>query len=157
MTKFGRVLQKIRARPLLMVTMGLVFAATTVLAGAPKDKPLSGTLTVEQYQVAWILSGNLGGGKLDYKGKTYDFTIGGLGVGGFGVSKIEATGEVYGLKRIEDFAGAYGQARYGIVASDVSTGELWLQNTKGVVIHLDAKRKGLALSVGADAIYVDLK
>ena len=140
-----------------MVTMGLVFAATTVLAGAPKDKPLSGTLTVEQYQVAWILSGNLGGGKLDYKGKIYDFTIGGLGVGGFGVSKIEATGEVYGLKRIEDFAGAYGQARYGIVAADVSTGELWLQNTKGVVIRLDAKRKGLALSVGADAIYVDLK
>ncbi len=73
------------------------------------------------------------------------------------MSKIEATGEVYGLKRIEDFAGAYGQARYGIVASDVSTGELWLQNTKGVVIHLDAKRKGLALSLGADAIYVDLK
>ena len=157
MTKFGRVLQKIRARPLLMVTMGLVLAATTVLAGAPKDKPLSGTLTVEQYQVAWILSGNLGGGKLDYNGKTYDFTIGGLGVGGFGVSKIEATGEVYGLKRVEDFVGAYGQARYGIVAADGSTGELWLQNTKGVVIHLDAKRKGLALSVGADAIYVDLK
>jgi len=43
------------------------------------------------------------------------------------------------------------------VASDVSTGELWLENTKGVVIHLDAKRKGLALSVGADAIYLDLK
>ncbi len=140
-----------------MVTMGLMLAATTVLAGAPKDKPLSGTLTVEQYQVAWILSGNLGGGKLDYNGKTYDFTIGGLGVGGFGVSKIEATGEVYGLKRIEDFAGAYGQARYGIVAADVSTGELWLENTNGVVIHLDAKRKGLALSLGADAIYVDLK
>ena len=96
MTKFGRVLQKFRARPLLMVTIGLVLAATTVLAGAPKDKPLSGTLTVEQYQVAWILSGNLGGGKLDYKGKTYDFTIGGLGVGGFGASKIEASGEVYG-------------------------------------------------------------
>ena len=140
-----------------MMTMGLVLAATTVLAGAPKDKPLSGTLTVEQYQVAWILSGNLGGGKLDYKGKTYDFTIGGLGVGGFGVSKIEATGEVYGLKRVEDFEGAYGQARYGIVAADVSTGELWLENTNGVVIHLDAKRKGLALSLGADAIYVDLK
>ena len=123
MTKFAHVLQVFRAAPFLMVTMGLVLAATAVLAGAPKDKPLSGTLTVEQYQVAWILSGNLGGGSLDYKGKSYDFTIGGLGVGGFGVSKIEATGEVYGLKRIEDFEGAYGQVRYGIVASDVSTEE----------------------------------
>ncbi len=157
MRKFARVLRKYGAAPFLMVTMGLVLAATTVLAGAPKDKPLSGTLTVEQVQVAWILSGNLGGGKLDYKGNTYDFTIGGLGVGGFGMSKIEATGEVYGLERIEDFVGAYGQARYGMVAVDVSTGELWLENTKGVVIHLDAKRKGLALALGADAIYLDLK
>ena len=140
-----------------MVTMGLVLAATTVLAGAPTDKPLSGTLTVEQVQVAWILIGNLGGGKLDYKGNTYDFTIGGLGVGGFGMSKIEATGEVYGLERIEDFVGAYGQARYGMVAADVSTGELWIENTKGVVNHLDAKREGLALALGADVIYVDFK
>ncbi len=157
MRKFARVLRKYGAAPFLMATMGLVLAATTVLAGAPKDKPLSGTLTVEQFQVAWILSGNIGGGKLDYQGKTYDFTIGGLGVGGFGASKIEASGEVYGLERIEDFAGAYGQARYGMVAGDVSTGELWLENAKGVVIHLDAKRKGLALALGADAIYLDLK
>ena len=157
MRKFARVLRKYGTAPFLMATMGLVLAATTVLAAAPKDKPLSGTLTVEQFQVAWILSGNLGGGKLDYKGKTYDFTIGGLGVGGFGASKIEATGEVYGLERIEDFVGAYGQARYGMVAADVSTGELWLENAKGVVIHLDAKRKGLALALGADAIYLDLK
>ncbi len=35
-----------------MVTIGSVFAASTVLAGGPKDKPLSGTLTVGQYQVA---------------------------------------------------------------------------------------------------------
>ncbi len=152
----ARVPRKIGRAPFLMVTMGLVLAATTVLAGAPTDKPLSGTLTVEQVQVAWILSGNLGGGRLDYKGNTYDFTIGGLGVGGFGMSKIEATGEVYGLERIEDFVGAYGQARYGMGAADVSTGELWLENTKGVVIHLDAKREGLALALGA-VIYVDFK
>ena len=144
MKRFARVLQNFRATPFLMVTMGLVLAATTVLAGAPKDKPLSGTLTVEQYQVAWILSGNIGGGKLDYKGKTYDFTIGGLGVGGFGVSKIEATGEVYGLKKVEDFVGAYGQARYGMVAADVSTGELWLE-TRSIIDGTDYwKRKVIA-------------
>ncbi len=56
MTKIARFLQNFRATPILMVTMGLVLATTTVLAGAPKGKPLSGTLTVEQYQVAWILN-----------------------------------------------------------------------------------------------------
>ncbi len=46
MRKFARVLRKCGAAPFLMVTMGLVLAATTVLAGAPKDKPLSGPIVV---------------------------------------------------------------------------------------------------------------
>jgi hypothetical protein len=107
--------------------------------------------------VAFIGSGQVGGGTLTYQGKTYEFSIGGLGIGGIGISKINATGEVYGLKRIEDFGGAYGQARYGAVVGGASTGELWLENTKGVVLHLDAKRKGVALSLGVDGIVVDLK
>ena len=137
--------------------IGSMLVATTAPAAGPPGKPLSGTVTISQYQVAWMLSGNIGGGKLKYKGRTYDFEIGGLGVGGFGASKITARGEVYGLKNVADFAGAYGQARYGAVAGDVSAGELWLENTKGVVLRLDAKRTGLALSLGADAIYVDFE
>jgi hypothetical protein len=34
-------------------------------------------------------------------------------------------------------------------------GELWLQNTSGVVLHLKTERKGLALSLGGDAVYID--
>ncbi|HKY95650.1 MAG TPA: hypothetical protein VJL84_10105, partial [Kiloniellales bacterium] len=104
---------------------------------------------------AFLISGNLGGGKLTYKGKTYDFTIGGLGVGGIGASSIEATGVVYNLHKLEDFPGAYGQARAGYAAGTLSSGDLWLQNPKGVYMYLKAKRTGLALSLGADAIYID--
>ena len=114
----------------------------------------SGTLTINQVQVAWIFSGNVGGGTLRYGGKTYPFSIGGLGVGGFGVSKIEATGEVYNLKKLNDFDGAYGQARAGIVVADMSKGSLWLENPQGVYIRLTAKRKGIALALGLDAIYI---
>ncbi len=117
----------------------------------------SGTIEIEQIQIAFLYSGNLGGGRLHYRGKTYEFTIGGLGIGGIGVSKIEATGEVYNLNKLGDFPGAYGQARYGYALDTESTGELWLQNAAGVQIRLDAKRTGLALSIGADAIYIGLK
>ena len=147
MTEFSGVLHKSWPTRLTIMAIGLVFAATAALAEAPKDKPLSGTLEFEQISVAFIGSGQVGGGTLTYQGKTYEFSIGGLGIGGIGISKINATGEVYGLKRIEDFGGAYG----------ASTGELWLENTKGVVLHLDAKRKGVALSLGVDGIVVDLK
>lgn len=122
----------------------------------PKLKQ-SGTVEIEQVQIAFLFSGNLGGGKLHYQGKTYEFTVGGLGIGGIGVSKIEATGEVYNLNKLGDFPGAYGQARYGYALDTESMGELWLQNAKGVRIRLDAKREGLALSIGADAIYIGFK
>ncbi len=157
MTSIAHMLHRCAMTPLALLAVGLVFATTAALAGAPKDKPLSGTLTVEQLQVAFIGSANVGGGKLNYKGESHGFKIGGLGIGGFGVSRIDATGEVYGLNKLEDFAGTYGQARYGAVIGDASTGELWLENTKGVVIHLDAKRKGLALSMGVDGIIIDLQ
>lgn len=60
----------------------------------------------------------------------------------------------YNLTNLSDFEGAYGQARIGIVVGTVSAGQLWLENPAGVNIHLAAKRKGLALSLGADAIYI---
>jgi len=122
-----------------------------------QDKVKSGTVEIEQVQVAFIGSGNVGGGTLHYQGKSYRFTVGGLGVGGFGVSKMQAYGDIYNLKELKQFPGAYGQARYGAVAGDKSTGEMWLENPNGVTISLRTRRTGLALSLGADAIYIDFK
>ena len=133
----------------------------SILVGTPLARPAtaqelkqSGTIYIRQVQIAWIGSGNLGGGTLQYNGKSWPFTIGGLGIGGFGISQITATGEVYNLKDIALFQGAYVQARAGFAIGTVSAGELWLQNPNGVVLHLKAERVGLALSLGADAIYI---
>jgi hypothetical protein len=114
----------------------------------------SGTVRIEQVQIAFIGSGNLGGGILNYGGNQYDIEVGGLGVGGIGVSRMVATGIVYNLHDVRDFAGAYVQARYGLALGDLSSGELFLQNTKGVALRLKAERTGLALSLGGDAVYI---
>src|SRR5438067_5605034 len=53
-------------------------------------------------------SGSAGDGTLRYMGHTYPFRVGGLGIGGIGVSTVQATGEAYGLRRLSDFPGAYG-------------------------------------------------
>ena len=126
-------------------------------AAAAQERVKSGTVEIEQVQIAFIGSANLGGGTLNFQGKSYRFTVGGLGVGGFGASKMQATGEVYNLKELAQFPGAYGQARYGLAAGDKSSGELWMQNPNGVLISLRAKRMGLALSLGADAAFIDFK
>jgi hypothetical protein len=126
------------------------------LARADESLNKAGTVSIEQYQIAFIGSGNLGGGTLQFNGQSHSFTVGGLGIGGFGISKITAHGEVYNLKNIAYFPGAYGQARYGFAVGNVSGGELWLQNPDGVVLHLKADREGLALSLGADAVYINM-
>jgi hypothetical protein len=141
-------------RILHLVAAGLASWCLAATPASAEDLNKSGTVTIEQVQIAFIGSGNLGGGTLKFGGKSYDFSIGGLGIGGFGVSKITATGTVYNLKDRSDFAGTYGQARYGIAIGSKSTGELWLQNTRGVVLQLKADRQGLALSLGADAVRI---
>ena len=120
-----------------------------------EDLKKSGTVRIEQVQIAFIGSGNLGGGTLKFAGKSYSFTVGGLGIGGFGVSKMVATGNVYNLKDAAHFPGSYVQGRYGMAIGDASTGKLWLKNSHGVVIELEADRTGLALSLGGDAVYID--
>ena len=114
----------------------------------------SGTVDIEQTQIAFLASGNLGGGKLYFGDKTYSFSIGGLGIGGIGISKLTATGTVYNLSSLEQFAGAYVQGRTGFAAGDKGSGKLWLKNGDGVVLELVAKREGLALSLGGDAVYI---
>ena len=88
--------------------------------------------------------------------ESYPFKIGGLGIGGIGVSRMTATGNVYNLRDVAYFPGAYVQGRYGAVIGEASVGKLWLRNANGVVLELRAEREGLALSLGGDAIYINL-
>jgi hypothetical protein len=122
----------------------------------PKGRP-SGAVSIQQLQVAFIGSGSVGGGTLRYGGQSYPITVGGLGVGGFGASELKASGDVYGLKRLEDFPGAYIQLRRGWALGDQGRGMLWLQNDKGVTMRLKTQRKGLQLSLGADGVIIGLK
>jgi hypothetical protein len=126
-------------------------------SGSVKNRTPAGTVEMHQVQAAFIGSGNTGDGTLRFRGKSYPFTVSGLGIGGIGVSTIEATGEVYDLTKVDDFEGAYAQGRYGFAIGEESGGDLWLKNDKGVVMHLKAKRTGLMLSLGGDAVVVTFK
>jgi hypothetical protein len=115
------------------------------------------TIDMREVQAAFLASGGGGHGTLFYHGREYPFTIGGLGVGGIGASTISASGEVYKLNSIAQFPGTYAEARYGFALGNRSGGDLWLQNNAGVIMHLKAKREGLILSLGGDAILIEMK
>ena len=138
---------------LLSGCTGSVKVGPQAIAGLTPD----GSVEMQEVQVAYLASGGGGKGTLFYRGSVYPFTIGGLGVGGIGASTISASGEVYKLPSLAQFPGAYVQGRYGFAIGDLSGGDLWLQNEAGVILHLKAKREGLMLSLGGDAIVISLR
>ena len=150
-TWFRRGLFLIGASALL--SLGACASRNTI---SLEGKPISGYVRMNEVQAAYIGSGNAGNGVLYFQGGRYPFSVGGLGVGGIGLSKIEAKGDVYGLRSVRDFAGAYAQGRYGFALGNASAGDLWLQNGNGVVMHLVAKRQGLMLSLGGDAVVIEM-
>ena len=99
----------------------------------------------------------LGGGSLNYRGATYRFRLGGLGIGGVGVSRLDATGSVYNLRNLADFEGVYGQVRSGWAAGDQGRGTLWMQNGNGVYLRLTGVRRGLSLTMGADGVRIEFE
>jgi hypothetical protein len=50
-----------------------------------QGKPLSAYVRMTQVQAAYLGSGSAGNGVLRYKGSSYPFSVGGLGVGGIGL------------------------------------------------------------------------
>ena len=115
----------------------------------------SGSIHFEEWQFMALLAGNEGHGTLGYNGKTYKFKVTGMGAGGYGVDKLSATGEVYHLKDIADFPGKYSELRGGIVLGK-GIGGLYIRNDKGVVIKLKTHAEGVALSIGAQGLTIQM-
>jgi hypothetical protein len=136
---------------LMVVSLGLG------LPGRAAAQASSATVDVSQVQIAFVVGGSLGSGRLHYQGRTHPFSIGGLGIGGFGINRFEAVGTVSGLSRIEQFPGVYGAVRTGVAVGNTGRGQLLLENTNGVKMHLRARREGLALTIGGDGIVIQFK
>jgi hypothetical protein len=124
----------------------------TKFEGQPQDA----TVTMDEVQAAYIGNAGGGSGTLHYQGIAYPFTVAGLGVGGIGASTLDAVGDVYNLPNLNLFPGSYAQGQYGFVIGTMSRGDLWLQNQAGVVMHLKGKREGLMLSLGGDAMVINM-
>jgi hypothetical protein len=132
-------------------------------------KPASGYVRLRQGQVGYMggtlqkagevgfhrptyLNGgrlNVGTGVLDYQGSGYVFGVGGLGAEGIDVGDIDAKGEVYGLKRLQDFSGTY------VRAAQLTVGGLWLKNANDVTIHLVSKQSAILILAG-DTVVIKL-
>lgn len=135
----------------------MVVAALVSVSGiaVADDKP-SGTVNMESKSVALGVGVSWGDGKLHFKGKTHTFSIKGLSVVDLGVAKVSATGKVYHLTKVEDFAGNYAAAQAGAAVGG-GMSAVALKNQNGVVMELTSTQSGVKLTLAGEGLEVKLK
>jgi hypothetical protein len=137
-----------------MLVAALLLSSGTTLA---EEKTPSGTIVIDETQIMWIVGGDIGGGTLQFQGKSYTFKTDGLKLGGFGIHKVKLSGDVYHLNSIEEFPGIYGVAEAGVTLGNASKGDMVMKNDKGVILHLKSAAQGIALDLGVEGMKVTLK
>jgi len=140
----------------LVLALALVFSGAAFGAEKKAEKKPDATLKLTEGQVALGIGWSWGKGVLSFKGKEYPFKVSGLSVGDLGVTKAEATGEVYNLKKLEDFNGNFVSAAAEATVG-LGAGATAMKNDKGVVIHLFPKTKGVNLKLAGEGVNFTLE
>jgi len=135
------------------ITLFLI-AACSSMTKAPSTPP-SATVSIQEWSAAYYGSAARGKGTLYYNGQSHQFTISGVGAGGMGGQKISATGKVYNLTSLSQFAGRYRGVSSGLTLIEGKM-HAKLKNGNGVTMYLAGETEGLASSMGAQGFEVNL-
>jgi hypothetical protein len=141
-----------------VLSMGVLFLATALMStavAAQKATP-SGKVSIESRSIAAGVGVTWGDGKLTFKGKNYPFSIDGLTLVDWGISKASATGEVYDLTDPAKLAGTYVAAEAGLTLAG-GMGGMVLRNQDGVILHLHSVSRGARLQLGTSGLKITMK
>jgi hypothetical protein len=130
------------------------FAAASLSPAAYADE---GTVTLTIYKAGWIIGGSGGGGTLNFRGRTYPLSAGGLDYGlVFGGSRTVLHGRVSHIDRPSDVAGVYGAAGAGLAVGGGARA-IVLTNQKGAVLELSGRQVGLMANVDLSGLAITVK
>ena len=136
-----------------VVLLALTAAAGTSLPALAD----SGGVSLVIYKAGWIIGGSGGGGVLNFHGRSYPLSTGGLDYGlVFGGSKTVLHGTVSNIYRPSDVAGVYAAAGAGIAVGGGARA-IVLTNQKGAVLELSGHQVGLMANVDLSGLAITLK
>jgi len=120
------------------------------------DKTPDATIKLHAGSVAVGIGFSWGSGTLTYKGKEYPIDVKGLSVGDVGASKVEASGKVFGLKKLADFDGNYTAVTAGATVAGGGSVTA-MQNQNGVSVELVATTQGVKFALGGGGVDMKIK
>jgi hypothetical protein len=143
-----------RLSVLRAAAIALAFAGIGLSSAAQAD---SGTVQLTVYKAGWFIGGSGGGGTLNFRGRSYRLSAGGLDYGlVFGGSKTVLRGRVSNINRPSDVAGVYGAAGAGIAVGSGARA-IVLTNQKGAVLELSGRQVGLMANADLSGLAITLK
>ena len=134
----------------VMVIAGLVLLLNFIPTEV--EQP-DATLTLHTVALADGVGYRWGAGVLTFQGKAYPFRVEEIAVGDIGVSRAEATGNVYHLTKIEDFSGDYAAAGASAAIAG-GHGIATMRNRHGVVIDLTGVDQGPMLEFAVEGVKI---
>ena len=145
-----KISSAIRAALLALVA----FAATTLPTASHADE---GFVQLTIYKAGWVIGGSGGSGVLDFRGRRYSLSTGGLDYGFvFGGSKTILRGRVSNIWRPSDVAGVYAAAGAGI-AVGAGVRAIVLTNQNGAVLELSGRQVGLMANADLSGLAITMK
>lgn len=128
--------------------------ATTAMSG--ESATPSGKVSIQSRSIAAGVGVTWGDGKLTFKGKDYPFSIDGLSLVDWGISRATANGEVYNLTDVAKFGGTYVAAEAGLTLAGGMSGMI-LRNQDGVIMRIHSTSRGARLQLGTSGLRITLK
>ena len=135
----------------------LAFAALTGVALSSAAHADEGFVQLTIYKAGWIIGGSGGGGVLNFRGRRYPLSAGGIDYGlVFGGSKTVLRGRVSNISRPSDVAGVYGAAGAGIAVGRGARA-IVLTNQKGAVLELTGHQIGLMANADLSGLAITMR
>lgn len=117
----------------------------------------SGSVTLTIYKGGWFIGGSAGGGTLNFRGRRYGLSVGGIDYGlVFGGSKTVLNGRVRNINQASDVAGVYGAAGAGLAVGRGARA-IVLTNQKGAILELSGRQVGLMANADLSGLAITLK
>jgi lipid-binding SYLF domain-containing protein len=135
----------------------LAFAALTGVVLSSAARADEGFVQLTIYKAGWVIGGSGGSGVLDFRGRRYPLSTGGLDYGFvFGGSKTVLRGRVSNIFRPSDVAGVYGAAGAGIAVGRGARA-IVLTNQKGAVLELSGQQVGLMANADLSGLAITMR
>jgi len=135
----------------------LAFTAAALTAMTNVSRADSGSVQMTLYKAGWIIGGSGGSGTLNFRGRTYGLSLGGIDYGlVFGGSKTKLRGQVKNINKASDIEGVYAAGGAGL-AIGKGARAIILTNQKGAVLELTGSQVGLIANLDLSGLAITLK